>query len=377
MTDLEKFILARWAYSIGTDTVSDAEYTLLANTVKSTTPEGSAPYLNRSWSLDPCPTQLLKKYGLEHQIKNIVSTDKAESIPSVNDFSTLYNIYFHMTTPAVLSMKHDGWNIQAHYYNGSLVSLHTRGRVKDAMDVSVLASHIPTDIPQSGSVVIGLEVTLPNAHFKQVKEMFGNSSQRGAVSTLLAHSKFSHLLVLHAFKIDGVESASVFEKLKSWGFLVPKYREVSNYIQLVEGLKELSEIVTAGKYDFPTDGVVVADALSTNAVRLFHWEETIHKSYVTGICEEFSCHNITPILRIYPIALQNSVQRRLSATNISRIISLGLRIGAPVAFRLVSSAIADIDEQATIYLHKTIPENAWDYYAQNMRYNEMVKNIER
>ena len=45
--------------------------------------------------------------------------------------------------------------------------------------------------------------------------------------------------------------------------------------------------------------------------------------------------------------MKNSTQRLVSCTNYQRIIDNNLRVGLPIAFRLSSMAIADLDEEAT------------------------------
>ena len=53
LNSLDQFILSRWAYSIGEPIITDPEYTVLLNAVKSEYP--NSEYVNRSWSSDPCP----------------------------------------------------------------------------------------------------------------------------------------------------------------------------------------------------------------------------------------------------------------------------------------------------------------------------------
>ena len=42
MTDLEKYIIARWTYSLGVEWISNSEYTLLHNLMKEKYSEGKA-----------------------------------------------------------------------------------------------------------------------------------------------------------------------------------------------------------------------------------------------------------------------------------------------------------------------------------------------
>lgn len=94
MSDLEKFIVSRWMYSIGEPIISDSEYTLLLAAIRSKYPDNE--YVHRSWSSDPCPVDLLKKYGYDWAVKDIILSDKTESIPSINDIATLHSLYCNL-----------------------------------------------------------------------------------------------------------------------------------------------------------------------------------------------------------------------------------------------------------------------------------------
>jgi len=66
------------------------------------------------------------------------------------------------------------------------------------------------------------------------------------------------------------------------------------------------------------------------------------------------------------------VQRQLPATNLSRIINLNLRPGYPVAFRIASSSIADIDEESTRLVQKEYAGRE-DMYRHMVQMNEAMK----
>ena len=91
MNNLEKFIIARWMYSIGEPIMEDAEYTILHSEVAKEYPD--SPYLRRSWSSDPCPIQLLRDNGYSDAIRDITLSDKTESIPSVNSWALLRSLF--------------------------------------------------------------------------------------------------------------------------------------------------------------------------------------------------------------------------------------------------------------------------------------------
>jgi hypothetical protein len=221
----------------------------------------------------------------------------------------------------------------------------------------------------TGKVTVIMEATANNEAFEIAKRQYGCVSQRGCVSTLLAHKEVTKLLSLHAFKIRCSEQVDDFRLLREWGFEVPMNTVVYNYDELMGAIQSFSDYKR--EYPFPTDGVVVAGEI-TRAIRLFAWEEPIYKSFVTGYKEEFGPHYISVGLEIYPIQLSNATQSNLPATNLSRVIRMNLQKGAPVAFRVVSSAIADLDERSTDLLHKTF-HGRWEEYREIIKGEEALK----
>lgn len=369
MTDIVKYIIARWAYSVGQPIMTDAEYTVLDRAMKAKYPQN--PYCKRSWSSDPCPVALLKEFGYPSLIKAVVLSDKTESIPSLNSLIEVRTAYEAMHAKHSVSYKIDGWNIQASYYNGELINIQTRGRASDAMDASAVAPLLPKQIPETGRVLVVMECSVPDAEFAWFKETFGVTSQRGAVSTALANPEkcLSHIAI-HAHGVRCSNRVSnKFNLLKSWGFQVPMYAWVQNYQELMDQVKAFSDYKE--QYGVPTDGLVV-EGESTNALRICAWEEPIYRSFVTGYAESYGPHSIAVQCTIYPIKLPNSVQRQLPATNLSRILSLSLRPGYPVAFRIASSSIADIDEESTRLLQKEWAGRE-DTYRHMVQMNEAIK----
>jgi len=367
MTDRERYILSRWMYSIGRPIITDAEYTVLHNFMLSSYP--SDEYVNRSWSSDPCPVDLLKKYGMEDSIKEVILTDKTESIASLNSLADVKAFYGSLDEEVTVSYKHDGWNIQYSYYNGELVHVQTRGRLCDAKDASVFKTLVPNTIPVTGKVKIVTEVTVPNSKFPIIQRDFGNTSQRGSVSTVLANPEYLHCVEAHALDIKASEDYDIFPTLLTWGFKVPAFRKVRSYADLMTAVKELSE--QKASYDSPTDGVVVKGT-ETKALRIMAWEEPIYTSYITGYKEEYGPHRISAALEIFPVKTPTGMQRVLPITNLNRIVSNNLKLGTPIAFRFVSGAIADVDLETTRKLQKI-----WAYRDKEYQQHIEITEIER
>lgn len=369
LNDLEKYILARWAYSVSQPLITDPEYDVLEQSVKVQYPDSE--YCHRSWSSDPCPMDLLKRVGMENLAAKIILGDKTESIPSLNTDYDVQSELSYITGRGTLSMKHDGWNTQFNYYNGELVSVNTRGRFSDAMDVSVLREKVPQRIPEMGSIRIVAECTVSKENFHLCKQLFNNVSCRSAVSSVLSRPEYHYLLDVHAFDIHGkeIERCDKFKILEEWDFTTPMWVYVTNYDSLWTGLHHLSEQSTS--YSSPTDGAVY-DGIKRRAIRLLAWEEPIYRSYVTGYSERFGPNRISPSVEIYPIYRKGSTQRQLSLTNWARIIDYNLQPGAPIAFRVASDATADFDEESTRLLHKQL-NGDWEEYRLRVEENEVMK----
>lgn len=372
LTDFEKFILARWAYSVGKPVMSDAEYTQLLRAMEATMPDNE--YVKRSWSSDPCPTELLERIGRKDLITAVIIADKTESIPSLNSDLEIKLELGNVQGSGTASMKHDGWNIQANYFNGHIVNVMTRGRSSDAVDVSKLRDYVPETIPYTGPAKVVMELTVSKSNFKICANLFNNVSSRSAVSTILARPEYYHLLSFTAFAIHGydLKGRNKFEVLKEWGFNVPMYFDVYSYSDLLSAVKMLSDAEST--YEEPTDGVVY-DGELTRAIRILAWEEPIYTSYVTGYIEQYGAYRLSPSVSIYPIMRKGTTQRQLSMTNWQRIMDYNLQPGAPVAFRIASSAMADFDEESTRLLHKQW-ENRWEEFKNNTCQNEEINRCQ-
>lgn len=359
MTDEHKFIIARWAYGLGRPIMTDAEYTTLLRYFESTKPDWE--YVKRSWSSDPCPVEILKEEHMEHLIEAIVLSDKTESISSLNSWKEVSDIYSQakFEPPFTISYKHDGWNVQATYYNGELISVNTRGRSSDALDVSVLKPLYPQHIPAMGKIKVIAECTVSTELFREMKQKFNNALERSAVRTALVNPEFACRLSIHAFDIIGLQDAPIFPTLQQWGFIVPMWEYVYSYSNLVDAIKKFD--ANYSSYGSPTDGLVVANGRHRYAVRVGNWEEPIYYSYITGYEQSYGPYTISMKVLIKPIHTSKGMQLRIPITNLSRIITNHLEIGYPIAFNTVSGAIADFNEEVTTRLRKQW-ENNLDQY---------------
>ena len=265
----EQLALARWYYSIGHSIIDDATYTNLYNACKAQDPTNA--YITRSWSSDPCPKELLKKIGREVDIQAVVLQAKTESIESLNTWLDIEKSLGGWQGSGTVSYKHDGWNIQASYYNGDLALVQTRGRSTNAMKVECVSKLLPQHITLEGRVKVVFELTIDNSMWGIVKHKYGTTDQRASVSTLLANEDTQYMSY-HAFDIHGtpVVSSQKFSLLQELGFKTPEYIVVHNYQEIKEAVEQLS--FDLDRYDSPTDGVVF-DGGFKYALRVESWEE--------------------------------------------------------------------------------------------------------
>lgn len=372
LNEREQFVVARWAYSVGQPIISDAEYTVLLRYMEATFPDDE--YVQRSWSSDPCPTDLLKRIGRDDLIYKVILSDRTESIPSLNSNIEVKTDLYNIHGKGTLSMKHDGWNIQINYYNGKPVLITTRGRSSDAVDVSSLGEFLPQEIPFKGPCKVVLELTISKENFITCARLFNNVSPRSAVSTVLSKPEYYHLLSFTAFDIHGIDLGErcKFEVLREWGFNTPMYFEVSTYDDVMAALQELSNANDV--YPEPTDGAVY-DGIIRRAIRLLAWEEPIYYSFVEDYLEKYGPYRISPSVLIYPILRKGTNQRQVSMTNWQRIIDYNLKPGAPIAFRIASSATADFDESATRLVQKQW-EGKLEEYQKMIKENEEISRCQ-
>lgn len=336
MTLLEKYIIARWCYAIGEDFISDMEYQGIENTLKET--ETNNEYINRSWSDDPCPIELLKKYNMTRFIKNVEFIYKSESIASLNSEEKYKERYGNLSKKTRVSYKIDGWNTQVNYYNGEPVSANTRGRSGNFLNADVAMLLVPQKIPIMGKVKVTGEVSIPKDKWKDYQLMTGNSTQRNSVATALARGDKEYLSIL-AFNIQAENQELDIDRYKvltELGFKTPLFMWVDNFNKLNKAIDLMGK--RDRFYNYLTDGLVIEDSDSQLAVRIRNWEEKCLRSYVTGYTENRGLYGDAMVADIAPITVDGYKRTKVSVTNLQYIIDNNLRIGAPIAFDIRSAA---------------------------------------
>lgn len=360
MNLLEKYIIARWCYAIGEDFIDDIEYGCIHDRLSVDMPDNE--YVNRSWSDDPCPIELLEKYNLMQYYRDIKFAYKSESIRSINSRTQYEQEFAHLALPSRLSYKEDGFNIQVNYYNGKPISAETRGRTGNSLNANVVMKIVPQSIPLLGKVKITGECEIPNAKWRLFQLDYDNVSQRNSVSTCLANGLVEYLTYT-AFNIQSeneIIEKDHYKLLQEWGFNTPVYVMVTNFAELERAIQFMGKRRKA--YMNPTDGLVLENAECQVAIRIGEWQETVMQSYITGYKENVGMHGNPMLVEIAPtVSPEGSTYTSVSVTNLQYILDNDLRIGSPIAFDLRSMADPVLNTFMTGELHTQYKDKYSEY----------------
>lgn len=372
--DEDKYIIARWAYGVAQPIMQDSEYTILEGYIKE---RGLLPeYTSRTWSEDPCPFKLLKKYNLTNLIEQVtLSRERTESISSLNSILAVQNHYRSLSDACVVSYKIDGFGFRFRYINKGLAYGQSRGRASDALSFDYLESLVPPEIDTLGEIDIIGEIALVDGGLEELQKIYPKKnlvSRRSAVRTALANPETIKYLTFIAFDIIGLNEDfyTIMYLLENWGFTTPDFSIVNNYVELMSKVKEMSD--NKLKYPVLTDGAVVRNLVTgeKRALRIYNWEEPIFKSYIIGLREDPTKFGFNCRAEIFPIFIGNGTQRRVSITNLARLQELNLGYSSPIAFTLVSHAYGNIDMDSTRLLCK-------EWEGREMEYMEMIEEEEK
>lgn len=346
----EKYILARFMYSIGEDYITDTEYDRLHEHIVNNNllPE----YTSRGWNEDPIPYSILKLHGLESVCNDMVFTYATESIPSVNTEEEVHKLLGNLNKESRLSYKLDGFSIRLNYYDGRLVYVSSRNR-RDGNPVIMesIRKLFKETIPLKCKVILTGELFLVSNKFEQYKTLRCISSQRNGVSTAIANGDWEYLgyrcyNIYYENLEDGVDK---YELIKSLGVPTPKFITVSNYA----GLMKAVQILGKGKasYPIPTDGLVFENSENQLAIRIGAWESELNQSYVIGYTIKPGMYNYSVICQIAPITMRGKVVKNIPIYNLQHIIDNDLQVGSPIGISERSGVISGIDTELTKELH--------------------------
>lgn len=353
MSYIEKFIIARWAYAIGIDYISDVEYDHLAQMCKDN--DVCWDYLERGWSEDPCPYDLLKKHNLEEMIVPAVFSYRTESIDSLNNEELVEDRFRSLNTKSRLSMKLDGYSIRLNYYNGRFMYAETRNRnEKSSMNLDSIKFLFKGEFNQmlKGKTLVNGELYLLSSKFEEYKQLRNIISQRNGVSTAIANGDISFLgyRCYNLYSDDKSIDCDKYKVLQQLGFKVPKNFIISNYAELLKAINLLGRYKDS--YDAPTDGLVLENDFTQIALRVGEWAEQSNCSYVTGYKVNRTMYYNSILVQIKPIFVNYKTVSEIAVTNLQNIIDNNLRIGYPIGFVERSSTNSVVDTTLTADLQR-------------------------
>lgn len=375
ITNLEdKYILARYMYAIANPIIDDAEYDRLHEYMLSN--NLLREYTTLSWRGDSIPINLVHKYVLSAPIVDSpyverVETSSMESITKENDILKLFPNSYHV------SLKYDGWNCQAIYSKGLLSSVESRARVNKPILINGYQLDLPQRISLVEEIIVVGELLLSYSNFEILQQRIGKKlvSPRTSVRTALSTDNHD-LLTFIAFSVwvnkNLINIHESQEFLLNHNFNISEFTSIVNdYDSLLSTVDSLQFFKINGAY--PTDGVVIRN-IHTNeyhALRIMAWAQNQLSSFVLRYEDSYAPLYITPIAIIHPVTLEQSIQRKVSVTNVAHIVNYNLREGAPIAFKHVSSAYGALDVTTTQILHKEWM-NRWNDYQDCIKRGECV-----
>ena len=397
--ELDMIYLARYMYKIHTDFISDRDYGVLYEKLKRVNPNHEL--IKRTWSDDPIPYALLKKYNIPIQTENALKRIIPEHIEELrNEYKRDIDLYaadlfnrsinlertyegiekFLDKTPCSrfhMSVKADGINYSATYIRKGvyfiLVDGKTRGRDSNETDITyqilqLLPNEIPVEDTMTDDILkISGEIVLPPANLPYLRDKYDKSfkTARNSVGTLLySVDDVNDLKLLTAltFKVKSDSLTTLtkeFEWLTEHGFTTPPYitmeydDDFTTFMTIFQNLEPL-------RYQLPycSDGTVLAvddnnefyalGGTSTHfngnlACKVGVWDALNYATNIIGFEWTYNTMRITPVLITEPVeTITGQTVQHINAHNIRTLLELGLNLGSEVSFNYVSDCYVEL-----------------------------------
>lgn len=285
----------------------------------------------------------------------------------------------------LLSWKMDGLTIVLTYDNGTLVKAVTRGNGEIGEVITPNArvfANIPVNISYKGMLVLRGEAVIRYSDFKRINDEIEDVDAKyknprnlcsGSVRQLNSQITAERNVHFEAFSLvraDGVDFENSrekqFEWLKSQGFEVVEYREVTRE-SLPQAVQEFAAAVEGN--DIPSDGLVLlyddiayGDSLGRTAKFprnsiAFKWQDEIRETKMRYI--EWSPSRtglINPVAVFEPVELEGTTVSRASVHNISILEGLELGEEDRITVYKANMIIPQIADNLTRSGVKHIPE---------------------
>lgn len=380
MSDLDRFLIARYLYANGVDFISDAEYDELRKRLES---EGQV--FNPIYEDDPIPLEALQRSGFsQDEIKELIeysAPDSEEhvdllmdspclSINSTNSYEEAFT-WFHALqgVEVILTPKIDGINTRRgfKFEDGELkycVAL-TRGRAANSLNVTSNLRYITPKIRDpkgiTTNLVVHSETFVPAKYIEYLCQTYGLrlTLPRGAGMSMARTSRYAledyWMLRSPVFRVDyGTTLAEGLDMAKELGFEVVPYwyfkYEGEPYadfkVRLDTLMREIKD--TADSLDYVTDGIVaqindmltyassdISRGYSTSnlALKIGLWQPGIYESTVRSIIIQPQDEQCNCVAIVDPvIAHGGQTLQRVNLFNPDIMISSGILPGSKIRF---------------------------------------------
>ena len=333
-------------------------------------------------TLSGSPTQrvgyeVLSELPKETHESPMLSLDKTKSVEDLQEWLG--------DQKGLLSWKMDGLTIVLTYDNGTLVKAVTRGNgeIGEVITPNARAfANIPVNISYKGMLVLRGEAVIRYSDFKRINDEIEDVDAKyknprnlcsGSVRQLNSQITAERNVHFEAFSLvraDGVDFENSrekqFEWLKSQGFEVVEYREVTRET-LPQAVQEFAAAVEDN--DIPSDGLVLlyddiayGESLGRTAKFprnsiAFKWQDEIRETKMRYI--EWSPSRtglINPVAVFEPVELEGTTVSRASVHNISILEGLELGEEDRITVYKANMIIPQIADNLTRSGVKHIPE---------------------
>ncbi len=321
--------------------------------------------------------EVLSELPRERHEQPMLSLDKTKEISGLVDFI--------QDKKGILSWKLDGLTVVLTYENGELVKAVTRGNGEIGEVITNNAKvfkNVPLKIAYTGKLVLRGEAVIRYSDFEKINASIEDVAAKyknprnlcsGSVRQLNNEITANRNVYFYAFALIQAETAEFhnsmqcqFEWLKSQGFDVVDYREVSAET-MEEAIGYFSKAIEG--YDIPSDGLVlmfddIAYGISLGQTSkfprngiAFKWADETAKTHLLTI--EWSASRtglINPIAVFEPVELEGTTVSRASIHNVSVAEGLELGIGDEIEVFKANMIIPQIARNLTRSGLTTVPE---------------------
>lgn len=405
LTDKELYTLARYLYKYDMSPINDIEYDALESKLKQEVTPNFTDFFGDGFESNPFetsydddvtrPTDLLNRVLTENELQqlarmensgNAIETLDAYVSKSMQSYRTLRECFdwinrYH-AVEFCISPKIDGINSTTSYSNGTFDSARTRGRGKNAIDISEkMQQHLPSVINYNDQLILAAEAVITRDNLENYNQMVNTDTKtfvtcRGGALSILRRKDIPEMCTnfIRTFVFRTNVGATLSEGLdiaESLGFnVVPHEVYTFKYTTYEEYEKELSALIWKYKeimegMNIPTDGLVLqinnnshfTDTVTHTAydggnlaVKALAWEPGVYTSRVKEIVMDadttvqYNCKAI-----VEPVYTEEGkCMQRVNLYNINTMVTNDVHPGDLIQFEYVNETTINFRKKVTL-----------------------------